>query len=225
MTTAELVPVADHTLYHLTDELAALLGLRSEMEEAKDDTTAVDEQIAEYMAALPEKVDAVVHVLRTFESQAELASAEVKRLTARRRKFASAVERLKEYCCNVLEKMPKPNKGSRRLEGSTATLALKTNGGVEPMTIYDESLVPDEYCLFEVRLNCEEYLRFKAADAVIPELPIIRTPDNQRVRKALSAPCWLCDGNGADCSECGGSGHSTVPGARLEPRGSHLEIR
>lgn len=222
------------TLYHLSDELTSLLAVREEMAEGKEDTSEIDAAIAEYMAALPQKVDAVVHVIRTLESQAELAAAEIHRLSARRRNFASAVDRLKEYCCSVIERMPKPKKGSRKLEGETASLVLKTNGGLQPLDIYDEALVPDEYKIATVSFPAQQISALLRA-GVIDILKTTTDVNNATVREALGAPCWLCEGHGdkpknsmgefESCSECGGSGKASVPGARLLDRSSHLEIR
>jgi hypothetical protein len=216
------------SLYHLADDLVSLLALREEMAEDKESTEAADAAIAEYMQSLPQKVDGVVHVLRTLESQAELAAAEVVRLAARRRRIASAAYRLRQYCCDVLARLPKPKRGSRKLEGSTATLTLKGNGGLEPLDVYDEALVPDEYCTAEItvpfsfwgKVNdlCNEHgVRYKFSGR--------RSVDHIAIRKALAENCWLCEGNGGDCNACGGSGKQGVPGARLQERGNHLEIR
>lgn len=225
------------SLYSLTDDLAQLLAERAEMVEGREDTAEVDTAIEQYMAALPDKVDAVVHVLRTLESIETLAAEEIARLTARRRAAASNRERLEQYCCSILEQQPKPKRGSRKLEGATSTLALKGNGGVEPLDITDESLVPDEYCMAEIRMPWNEWLGLQyfleRHESQIPETcHTVRSVDNTSVRKELAQACWLCGGSGAGdtetqapCSSCGGTGKTGVPGARLLPRGSHLEIR
>lgn len=235
------------TLYSLADDLVSLLDLREDMAENKEGTEAVDAAIAEYMAALPTKVDGVVHVIRTLDSQAELAAAEVQRLAARRRRIASAAERLRQYCCDVLAKLPAPKKGSRKLEGSTSSLVLKTNGGVLSMDVYESSLIPDECCTATVTMPFPEWKelvnRACTSDGDFDHFYgyAKRQPNEKAVREALNAPCWVCDGTGQShsittdcgslaasseaCASCGGSGKCGVPGAKLLERGAHLEIR
>src|ERR1051325_6743104 len=117
-------PIKELTLYHLSTELMDLLSVRAEMCEGGEDTTEIDVQIAEYVQRIPDKVDATAHVLRTLESQETLAMEEISRLHARRKRIVSALEHLKQYLCSVLEQLPKPKRGCRKLEGSTAELVL-----------------------------------------------------------------------------------------------------
>ena len=60
-------------------------------------------------------------------------------------------------------------------------------------------------------------------------------PSNARIREALGKPCEMCRGRimvdteaangGTLCGHCGGTGKASVPGARLLPRQSHVEVR
>jgi len=225
------------SLYSLTNDLVSLLALREEMAEAKEDTAEVEGTIQAYVREyLPQKVDAVVAVLRTFESQRTLASEEIARLEGRKKQFTSAIDRLKEYCAAVLERLPKPKRGSRKLDGATATMVLKTNGGLEALDIYDESLVPDEYCTFEVTLSADVWSSMKALieKDILPVLKATRHPDKDAIRKAMAQKCWFCEGAGElprnnaeaeKCSACGGDGRQHVPGAQLLGRRSHVEIK
>ena len=213
------------SLYDLADDLVSLLALREEMAEEKEATDAIDGAIAEYMAALPTQVDPVAHVLLTLESQEKLAAEEVARIAARRRRIASAAERLRRYCCNILLQLPKPKNGSRKLEGSTSTLLLKGNGGVEPLDVYDESLVPEEYCTATITMPWTQYVEIPSIH--IGAAKVTRSIDNAAVRKGIASQCWFCQGGPEKegCGVCGGSGMHNVPGARLLERGHHLEIK
>src|ERR1041385_4003707 len=97
-------PLTPKTLYAIEDELLAYLnsvemipddepGLRSELEE----------QIAQLLLAERNKVDAVNGMLAHFESQAELAAAEIKRLQDRKKSFEHAYERLEDCVILALE--------------------------------------------------------------------------------------------------------------------------
>ncbi len=215
------------TLYSLTDELAQLISARVEMAEAKEDTTAVDAAISAYTAQLPQKVDATAHVLQTLESQIALAKVEEERLSDRRAFLEASRDRLKEYVLDVLSNLPKPKHGSRKLEGSTASLVLKPNGGLARLEIQDENLIPDECCIAEVRMPWRMWTE-KRLTYLRGELECIkakRLPSNEAIRKAMEAPCWACEGKGGDCASCGGSGKAGVPGARLLERGATLQIK
>ena len=212
------------TLYSLTDDLSQLMALRSEMTENAEDTATIDGEIAAYLQQLPEKVDAVAAVLRMLDSQVNLAADEVQRLNQRRRRLAAARERLAGYVCDILGQLPKPKRGSAKLEGATATLALVGNGGLQQLDIYDESLVPDTYCEAVVRIPWVRWLEIsRTADC--PPANVERAVNNKAVREAIGSPCWLCGGKDTDCSECLGAGKNAVPGARLLERTQRLEIR
>lgn len=70
-----------------------------------------------------------------------------------------------------------------------------------------------------------------------------RVPSSSLIREALIQPCATCDGAGdlefvkhsdnggpsydytKQCQACGGTGKNAVPGAHLEPRGQHVEVK
>lgn len=224
------------SLYHLSADLTDLIALRMEMVEAKEDTSEIDRQLAAYMASLPQKVDAVAHVIRHMESQEELATQEIARLNARRRSTASERERLEEYVKGVLAGLPDPKKGKvKKLDGQTASLQLWPNGGAQPVDIQDGSLVPDEYCKATVTLPYVWWLKILADSATLPgpDWTVRREPDDDLIRKALNENCWDCSGSGKHgedypdmpCPACGGSGKQGVPGCSLRERGTHLRIK
>jgi hypothetical protein len=117
---------------------------------------------------------------------------------------------------------------------------LKGNGGLEPLDIYDEALVPDDYCTATVTLPWNLWLVLRESISVEDFPKSIRSVDSAAVRKALAEPCWVCEGTGqgndigtdrdgeaisGSCTSCGGSGKAGVPGCALRDRGFHLEIR
>jgi hypothetical protein len=125
------------TLYEIEDELISLIetldgaedqSLRAEIEEAIMRT--VSEEI--------QKVDRISQMLAHFESQAQLAAAECKRLQTRKKAFEHSVERLEIYVRNAMQFA-----GVKKLEGETATLSLR----VAPVSVLisDFEAVPAEY--------------------------------------------------------------------------------
>lgn len=229
MATAELpMPTASLTLYSLNDELAQLIAVRADMVLGGEDTAACDTAIAEYMQALPDKVDATAHVIQTLESQAALAKLEEERLHKRRVAIQDSLDRLKDYVCDVLAGLPKPARGSRKLEGSTASLVLVGNGGARPLEVQDPAMVPEDCKVATVQFPARQWASMRNHFLDI-EMEIIKERvevSNSLIRKALEKPCWICDGKDSEnCEGCGGTGCEGVPGARLLERGSRLEVR
>lgn len=215
------------TLYSLTDDLSQLMATRSEMADNGEDTAAIDAEIAAYMQSLPEKIDSVAHVVRALEAQRDLALAEKHRIEARAKRFQDNLEHLKRYVVDVMEGLPEPKRGCKKLEGSTSTLVLKENGGLAPLEIADPAIVSDELCEAIVTVPWTIWKRMTplyASDRAVTD-KAIRVPNNAAIRKALGEPCWLCQGTDSACTSCGGSGKNGVPGARLLERGHHVEIK
>lgn len=213
------------SLYSLTDELAQMMSERINMVQENEDTTAIDAQLTAYLEQLPSKVDAVVAVLRTLETQAVLAKLECDRLKDRRQRFEAARERLEDYVKSVIAKQPDPKKGkTKKLEGKTSTLALRVNGGSLPLEITQADLVPDELCTAVIKMPYRDWLRIVNNNSNLPIRKVERIPDNEAIRAEMDKPCWDCSGKGGDCKACGGTGRNSVAGARLGDRGTQLRI-
>ena len=109
-------------------------------------------------------------------------------------------------------------------DAALAKRAFRNERLLEPLDLYNEELLPDEYRTATIEMPLTQW---KAIQAVVPGAPEAKRaePDTKRIRAALATPCWLCNAKGGECQECGGTGKGRVPGARLNERGSHLEIR
>lgn len=218
-------PIAGLSLYHLDTELTSLLEYRTAMMEddprpTEKEVDAIDGEIRAYMAALPKKVDSVAHVIAHMQSQVNLAKAEIGQISARQRRFEEDIKRLKNYATEILEKQPEPKRGPKTLVGITATLVLKGNGGLAPLVIDNPSLVPPEYCRLEgwIREDVWQWLMDLGRKDFRKDCPspnwmapgatfgLARVPNNELIRRGIE------ESNG-------------VPGAHLESRGKHLEIR
>jgi phage host-nuclease inhibitor protein Gam len=109
------------TLYEIEYELLYLLdsleGLAPEDDEM---SLELDAAITRAVRAEIEKVDGISHMLAHFESQAELAAAESKRLQSRKKAFERSGERLELYVRRAMEIA-----GAKKLEGQTTTLSLR----------------------------------------------------------------------------------------------------
>lgn len=147
------------TLYAITDNLPALLDTLEMTAEGSQERSEIESEIQRYMEALPDKIDAVAHVLAHLDSQAEMGRKEVERLRQRVLRFEGAAIQLRKYACSALERLPEPRKGPRKLEGAHATLILRGNGGPAPLKITDESMIPEECCEYRGRVAGPLWLR------------------------------------------------------------------
>lgn len=148
------------SLFHIEAELAQLVSLREEMSEAGEDTAAVDQQIAEYIAREIRKTDGIRSYLRHCDHMANGAKEEADRLTELANLWTARRDRLKAIVLRVMQ-----DNGLTRLEGKTGTLLVRAN---PPRVEVQEDL----------DLLPMEYVR------VVPEQ---RVPDKKAIAAALKA--------------------------------------
>jgi hypothetical protein len=209
------------SLYQIESDLQELMAAYGE---AEDDATrqAIHQGIQEYATREVVKVDGIRSYLRHCEVMAVAAKCEADAQMERSRKWKRRAEKLEAICLSTMIAM-----GKKRLEGKSGELIVKTNGGAQALDITEPSIVPDEYCLAQVTMSCADWdaLYDTAGKPVLVGSRVDRVPDSAAIRAALKAPCWLCAGKDQDCDQCGGTGTSSVPGARLRERGVHLEVK
>ncbi len=145
------------TLYSIQDDLAfafdSLEGLLDEDTEARAELEA---RIDTLVAAELHKVDGVSRMLVHFDSQADLAAAEIKRLQARKKRMEAQYERL-EACVRLAMSIS----GKSAFEGETSTLSLVKNPAA--LFVSNAELVPDEYKTTSVTTTVEiDNARLKA---------------------------------------------------------------
>ena len=147
------------TLYAIEDSIGAVcdtleglpddeLGMRAELEE----------QLARLVAAELRKVDGIARVLAHFESQAAFASAEIKRLQLRKKRFEAAQERLESSIRVAMECA-----GTRKLEGESSTLSLRA--APASVSIHDFEAVPAAYKIVKVDTSIDKAAVAKALKA------------------------------------------------------------
>ena len=202
--------IQELSLYHIDSELAALLDYRDErISDTEDPATAeeiaaVDGQIAVYMQALPAKVEGVAAMFRKWASQRQAVKDEIRRLSSIFDHIENKEKRLKSYVADILAMQPEPAEGCRKLVGNGGSvLMLKGNGGLAPLTV-QEDILPEEFKKITVTLPLAVWNDINVADGWALNFKI--EPDNTGIREALNA--------GLD-----------VPGAHIEPRGTHVEVK
>lgn len=205
----QAVTSADHSLslFQLEAELVELMAFRESEDLTPDERDACDAQITEYLKREIRKVDGIRSYLRHCEVMAAAAKDESERQATRARMWANRADRLKAVCQAVMETFK-----VKRLEGNTGALALKGNGGLAPLVVYDESLVPDELCEYHIRVSSSMWAAIlracpalSAPDLSATDFAVERLVVKKAVREALAA--------------------GDVAGARLEPRGQHIEVK
>ena len=202
--------IQELSLYHIDSELAALLDYRDErISDTEDPATAeeiaaVDGQIAVYMQALPAKVEGVAAMFRKWASQRQAVKDEIRRLSSIFDHIENKEKRLKSYVADILAMQPEPAEGCRKLVGNGGSvLMLKGNGGLAPLTV-QEDILPEDFKKITVTLPLAVWNDINVADGWALNFKI--EPDNTGIREALNA--------GLD-----------VPGAHIEPRGTHVEVK
>ena len=244
------------SLYHIEQDLAELMGARDEELQAINEGTrkdadglaAIDQAIKEYAAREVAKVDGIRGYLRWAKVQIEAAEAEAEKQAARAKQLKAGAERLKQFVVSVMQ-----DAGKKSIEGTTGKLLVKGNGGLEPLVISDDSLIPDNLCWMEGRIRADAWKVIQESHAfLVHEFPsfliqLTRVASNTLIREALARECRKCGGVGKYCGKCGfvpcncldeenapspivcetcaGTGLAGVPGAHLEARGVHLETR
>jgi hypothetical protein len=131
------------TLYEITDTLPALLDSLDMTEPGSPERAECEADIARYMEALPTKVDGVGHVRASLKGMSALAAEEIKRLQMRKQRFDAALERIDGYVVSILEGLPEPKRGPKKLEGATTTLSLAKCP--PSLRIFSEAMIPAEY--------------------------------------------------------------------------------
>lgn len=239
------------SLYEIESQLADLVVFREEAaaehaaapegslerREKQDALAAIDNAIREYLQAELRKVDGVRSFWRHAELMRDAARAEAAAQTARAEVWGARLDRLKTMCQLVMEAMPWPAGKTKKLEGRTGSLILKGNGGRQAVEITNEALIPDEYKRLRVTMSPRDLdliLRL-LENAEVPDGLVIgpAAPGLAEISEGLLKPCHKCKGIGAKwnnsssvpCDACGGTGLAGVPGARLVPRGSHVECK
>ena len=172
--------MSDITLFAITDNLPALIETIDMVEPGTEDRAEIEAQIATYMEALPSKVDAVAHVLATYERMQDACDAEIKRIQDLKRTAASREHSLREYITAAMLNLPEPRKGPRKLAGATNELTLKRTAG--SVAIEDEDAVPEAY--FDVTVKMPAWMWEKLTESEQAAEMRLSVHETRTIRKA-----------------------------------------
>jgi hypothetical protein len=224
--------VSDLTLFDIEKGLHEALTVWQEAETAEQ-LDAAELALRTYAELELREADGYITTIRGLEAAETLAKCERDRQAARAKSIRARIDWLKQFAAGCMSAW-----GKKRIEGKLGALTLRGNGGVQPLTITDPALVPDELkdITVTMRLSAWSDLLKKAGlefVAVVGNTQLV--PSNERIREALGRPCPACGGVGTVsghpriervvCSDCNGTKTASVPGCRLEPRGESVAIR
>jgi hypothetical protein len=232
----------DLTLYELESGLADLasefdraLELSNDGDpEAGEQLEILGEAFVEYIGARLNKIDGTADFVLMLDRlchesrerkgvkvRCEL-DQEIDRLRGRRDRLRSIVARIKDNLKFVME-----SAGKTKLEGTRHTVRVQTNGGKQPVEIYDESLIDDWLCTAKIEMSWVAWLELLALAGVEKDYAshtAERIVRSSAVADEMSRPCRACNGKGEECASCNGTGKRSAPGARWMERGSHVVI-
>ena len=219
------------------EQTPALLP-RRHPDEIAAELAEVEKALTEYIHREISKVDGIHGFLRYADQTAKVAREEAAAMTERARRLEASRDRLKSLCVSIMAQSDK-----KRLEGTGGRVLLrKGNGGWAPLVVdgWDGkreewvssegvacSPLPRDLVDITVTLPANEWVQ------LVSHLPAsfitwkrAFAPNGKAIREALAQPCPKCHGKSLEmCAECNGTGNALVPGARLAPRGEHLEVK
>ena len=213
---ADEVAIRRPSFWALADDLQAYTETASMVEaqlaEAKGEDrplliaeqAEIQQRIEQLGVELVGKVDSLAGVLRRIPRDIADYKAERDRFAAKANAAERGLKWLKEYVARTMREH-----GWKHLKTERNTIALRGNGGVQPLEITDAAAVPKQYLVATVTMALEDWnlvaCCLLAADLAVPEHRITQEPSNALLREALKS--------------------DEVPGARLLPRGEHIECR
>lgn len=151
--------------------------------------------------------------------------------------FERDADKLKEYVLRVMAELPKPKKGVRTLEGTSAT--FKAKAVADSVEVYDEAMIPDSCKRVTVKMELREWQKLlKAAgwvnhEGITVAVDVVKADVKVELQK--NSECLVCGSHsvmsvGLDpalpCHECNGMGivPAKVPGAHLKTNKLRLEV-
>jgi hypothetical protein len=185
------------TLYEIETGLLSMLEAREEAT-TDEERAAAEAVIRAYVTEEVRKVDNIRGFIRSALAVVGAAKDEAARQADRARVWQNKIDRLKAFVLAVMLETD-----TTRLDGRTGTLLVKGNGGLAPL-IVNEEILPDEWFEYTIKIPGTEYLKLAASLSPVAR-STTRLPRGADIREALAL--------------------IEVPGARLEDRGKHLEVK
>lgn len=176
---------ASITLYQIEDYLRALIDTADGMEESDEQRLAILADIAEANSAAIQKRDNVIRFLRHLEIQESGIDAEIDRLKALKAHYSKGRERLEKYVVSVLEQLPQPKRGARKLEGTIGVLSLRKNPDKVEIFEGDEALVPAQYRDVTLTVRGETFEAILDSGLLPEDVRTCHKPKKAEIKRAI----------------------------------------
>ncbi len=170
---------------------------------------AIEHGITQFVAQQLRDVDGLRAPLKALEQGVAINKADAAAATNRAMVLQNRYDKLKDLirsCMIALDQAGewKP-KESRKFESARGSFLLRNNGGVAPVEITNESLIPDEYCRVTLTISCDIFAMLDERFTQDPRVRVgPREVSKSAVAEALQKPCVKCKGTGMVCSRCHG---------------------
>lgn len=129
----------DLSLFGLQAETHALMD-EWQNADTPEKLVAAELAIHEHIKAEVRKVDGISQYIRGCKSRANAAKYEAEHYASIAQQWTAREQRIKDFVFNTMKLFEKT-----KLFGAVGSLAIKGNGGLKPLVISDESLIPLEY--------------------------------------------------------------------------------
>lgn len=209
------------------------------IKEARAELVALEKAMRDYVETKVAEVTDLRGAYFALIDGAKIAEAEAKRAANRALSLQNRADALKALIKDCMWAL-----GKKRFESAMGSFLLAGNGGLAPLEVVDESLLPDEVFTVTVKMSVPDWdhvVQLFEEEQWFPDLSAKREVSNTAIRAALEKVCPECKGVpsplGAQamatrpdvvtvtCTACAGSGRAGVPGARLLDRGTNLRIK
>lgn len=212
----------DLSLFDVERALHELMDVWQEAE-TPEAIAAAELAIRAYAEAEVRKVDGIRRYIRVCTDQAAAAKAEAQVQIGRQRTWEARRDRLMQFTLDVMNSF-----GVKKLPGATGSLMVKGNGGLAPLSIVSQDLLPGEFLDVTITMPLNLWENFSdrvqrnlnnqpAAKAMFALMHVgTAVPSNGRIRAALEAECPMCEGKKAvvcehrnavlQCPDCGPEG-------------------
>jgi len=222
------------TLWAIEESILGLAEVIESPDATQEEKAIAQQELVAWTEREVTKVDRVRAFLRHCETMEQAAKLEKQRMDSLATVWANRAKRLKDICLSIMQ-----HRDVKRLEGATGVIRRQANGGKLALVIDRADLVPPKYKTFTYTFTHSQLVWLCKHVNIPGEVhgPDARM-DESAIRKALETNCAVCEGNGKvyspnpgmdeaemiSCSQCDGTGHQLVPGARLEERGEHVRV-
>lgn len=170
------------SLWKITDEIKTLEAVLDDADEAGEGfSEAATKQLGAYLDGLAEdqerKLDGYGWWIRSMEADAAVCRAEAEHFRAKAKSLENrtkwAKDKLMEHMTSV---------GQRKIATGRFTFAIQRNGGLQPVVVYNEDEIPEQYLETRVIVRQSDVQTALVAGKEVPGAKLLERGEHLRVR-------------------------------------------